>query len=116
MWIIQIGLDVLAGYVIELTGILFVSNSKCPSACRYRSTGVYLKSIYKKLYILFTALFLKTLPFTSQTFRWKHCNETLIFINKTLCIITTNKWRTLKKEYSGFEVYFQGKLDGWMIT
>lgn len=69
MWIIQIGLDVLAGYVIELTGILFVSNSKCPLACRYRSTGVYLKSIYKKLYILFTALFLKTLPFTSQTFR-----------------------------------------------
>lgn len=57
MWIIQIGLDVLAGYVIELTGILFVSNSKCPSACCYRSTGVYLKSIYKKLYIFLQLYF-----------------------------------------------------------
>lgn len=57
MWIIQIGLDVLAGYVIELTGILFVSNSKCPLACCYRSTGVYLKSIYKKLYIFLQLYF-----------------------------------------------------------
>lgn len=57
MWIIQIGLDVLAGYVIELTGILFVSNSKCPLACCYRSTGVYLKSISKKLYIFLQLYF-----------------------------------------------------------